>query len=1217
MKVLATDACPYKGLAQFVAEDSAYFFGRERLVGELAARTVGVGFLGVVGASGSGKSSVIAAGLVPSLEAGLLPGSDRWTRASMRPGEHPMQSLLDCLSRESSDPLEEAIADLPSEGRLVLVVDQFEETFTLCATEGERVAFIEALAKAATRWPDRLAVIAAIRGDHYADCAPYPEIARALAGNHVLVGPLSRDQLRRVIELPARRAGLRVESALVDALVEEVAEEPGGLPLLSTALVELWRSRDPGWIRMGAYERTGGVHGAVARLAESSYAHLSETERGAARPIFLRLVATGEGEAVTRRRVPLDEFDLDRNAAAAGVLTRLTQDRLLTMGDGTVEVAHEALLREWPRLQGWLDEDAQGRLLRLQLTQASSQWRETDEEASDLFRGARLTAAIDWSSGHAEELNELERRFLATSRQASDQEAERQRRTNRRLRGLLAGVAGLLLIALVAGSLAIVKRGEAQRSATTADAHRLGAEALVAKDLDVSMLLAREGLTLDNSLATRSNLLGVVAKWNPAIGVIDPKIGSLVPDRRGGVDLSADGRYLVAMSYRIKPDAVLIETRTQQIVRRFDADPDFPPTFGGSNTLLVVPRDSSRVEGRDPETGAVEWSAKLPRKPANLVNMSLSLDGTMLAIVSYKDYMLIDTSTGKARTITPPKGTGFHDVQFTPDGNGLVEFRDSAVLDEKGNDTWVISRRSIQGLKLQQKSKPIAIDWRPEFLQNADWSADGQWIWTGNFDSTVRLYNTTTGAQHVMHTPDFPIREALSPNGKILVAGSHDHTLSVWRVRDGALLETLTGHTGSPNAGIRFSPDGRRLYTGGQDGSILVWDLSGDQRIGRPLSGMVDGSCDLDNGFAIGPGGDVVAAIHTSGVTCDHASGWVSLDDLSTKSRLHKFPAFPSDVAFSPDGSALSTAGRSGGVQLWDVASGEPIVQMPTNDMIWAFAFSPDGSILAAGGEDGTLHLLDARTGASLGGPLSMPVRRLAPPEPLGGVGTLGRTVEDVAFSPDGTELVASVGSSVVVWSVDDLSNEATLPLDDPFSRVDALAFSPDGRLLATGEGDGSLRLWNTSTWQEVGAGTKASTEAVLSVSFDRSGETLVTAGDDSTVRLFDSTTREEIGQAFPGIAGPPAFALFEPDGRHIVVGNFSYRAFEWNVDPSAWARHACEVAGRNFTMEEWRQFLPGRPYEAVCPASSGSESFRSWSGSHLRNAARDQTPVRQWRASR
>jgi hypothetical protein len=452
---------PVQGTRRLRGNDAAHFFGRERLVGELAARTVQVGLLGVVGASGSGKSSVVAAGLLPSLRAGLLPGSERWTQATMRPGDHPMHELRRAVGQDGVDPLAAAVLDAPS--RLVLVVDQFEETFTTCASDDERATFIETLTRAASDDPERLAVVLTIRGDYYAHCAPYPALADALAANHVLVGPLTREELRRAIELPARRAGLRIESALVDELVEEVADEPGGLPLLSTALVELWQTREGGWIRRETYERTGGVRGAVARLAESSFAELTDPEKDAARRIFLRLVAVGEGEAATKRRVELDELDLERDPAAAVVVTKLTQDRLLTMGEDTVEVAHEALLREWPRLQSWLDEDAQGRQLRQHLTQASKQWQAGGQEASELYRGARLSAALDWSTAHPAELNELERGFLTASRQASEQEADRQRRTNRRLRGLLAGVAVLLALALVAGSLALVQRGSARR----------------------------------------------------------------------------------------------------------------------------------------------------------------------------------------------------------------------------------------------------------------------------------------------------------------------------------------------------------------------------------------------------------------------------------------------------------------------------------------------------------------------------------------------------------------------------------------------------------------------------------------------------------------------------------------------------------------------------------------------------------------------------------
>jgi class 3 adenylate cyclase/energy-coupling factor transporter ATP-binding protein EcfA2 len=363
------DSCPYKGLAAFEESDAAYFYGRERVVGELAARTVGMGMLGVVGPSGSGKSSVVMAGLLPSLAAGLLPGSARWGHVILRPGEHPVDALDSALA--SGEPGE----------RLILMVDQFEEVFSTTVEEPERAAFVDRLVELA-RDPERCVVAVTIRADYTGHCAQYAELAELLASNLMLVGPMTPDELRRAIELPARRVGLRVESALVDALVGEVGEEPGGLPLLSTALVELWQARDGGWLRLEAHERTGGVRGAVSRLAEASFEGLEGEEREAARAILLRLVGRGEGDAAVRRRVPVLEFD--RTPAVESVLNAFTRDRLLTAADGTVEVAHEALIREWPRLRGWLEEDVQGREIRAHITQSAKQWDERDREPAEL-----------------------------------------------------------------------------------------------------------------------------------------------------------------------------------------------------------------------------------------------------------------------------------------------------------------------------------------------------------------------------------------------------------------------------------------------------------------------------------------------------------------------------------------------------------------------------------------------------------------------------------------------------------------------------------------------------------------------------------------------------------------------------------------------------------------------------------------------------------------
>ena len=297
--------CPYKGLASFEAGDAGFFFGRERFVAELVARVTGTAFLGIVGPSGSGKSSALHAGLLAALAAGVLPGSEDWALAVLRPGEHPLRAL------------EQALAATPAHGRLVVAVDQFEEVFTTCREESERAAFVDALVASVRDVRRRTLVVVAVRADYYGRCAAYTELSRLLGASHVLVGPMLREELRRAIELPARRAGLLVEHELVDALLADVKGQPGALPLVSSALLELWQRRDDNTLRLADYEQAGGVHGAIARQAEQAYERLDPAGRALARRVLLRLAGEGEGDAVVRRRAQLSEFEGDAAAEVA------------------------------------------------------------------------------------------------------------------------------------------------------------------------------------------------------------------------------------------------------------------------------------------------------------------------------------------------------------------------------------------------------------------------------------------------------------------------------------------------------------------------------------------------------------------------------------------------------------------------------------------------------------------------------------------------------------------------------------------------------------------------------------------------------------------------------------------------------------------------------------------------------------------------------------
>src|SRR5215470_13745498 len=366
--------------------------------------------------------------------------------------------------------------------------------FTICADETDRAAFVASLTAAALD-PERRAVMAVcLRADFYGRCATYPEFADLLSRNHVLVGAMERDELSRAIELPARRAGLEIERPLAEALVADIVREPGGLPLLSATLLELWRVRHGNLLQLESYRRSGGVRGAVARLAEDVYARLSEEDRALTRTIMLRLVS-GDGEAVARRRVPVAEFGRTGGA-----------DRVLA-----------ELVREWPRFTAWLEEGREERRFRAHVAASAREWAARERDPAELYRGARLASALDWSAVHAGDLDELERDFIGTSRSEGERELRRQRRQNRRLRALLAGVGVLLVLALIAGALALTARSGANRSATVALADSLGAQAVADPNLDQAMLLGVEGVKLDPSERTQGDLLTALLRAPAAI----------------------------------------------------------------------------------------------------------------------------------------------------------------------------------------------------------------------------------------------------------------------------------------------------------------------------------------------------------------------------------------------------------------------------------------------------------------------------------------------------------------------------------------------------------------------------------------------------------------------------------------------------------------------------------------------------------------------------
>jgi DNA-binding SARP family transcriptional activator len=481
---------PYKGLEYFDTRDADLFFGREKLTAHLARRLrEGEQLLFVVGASGSGKSSLVRAGLIPDLKRGesLVDGSfppegnANWLVHVIQPTAQPLEILATSLWKEGSSlhNMAALIDDLRQDScslhlcarrlcqaqdatRLLLVVDQFEELFTLCQDERQRTAFIANLLTAIDpNFEGPTSVVVTLRADFYAHCAQYPGLRQQLAAHQEYIGPMSSEELRRAIEEPARRGAWEFEPGLVDLILRDVRDQPGSLPLLSHALLETWRRRRGRILSLKSYAESGSVYGAIARTAETIYQQgLDDVQQAIARQIFLRLTELGEEAPETRRRARTSELlpSADQRPEVEAVLEKLVAARLVTVSEDYAEVSHEALIREWPTLRGWLEEDRQGFQLHRQLTETALSWESMDRDESVLYRGARLVSALEWSQEHQDEVNILEREFLQASSALAERRQRERERQLRRLRWLAAGLAAVLVVATLSAAFAFNQR---------------------------------------------------------------------------------------------------------------------------------------------------------------------------------------------------------------------------------------------------------------------------------------------------------------------------------------------------------------------------------------------------------------------------------------------------------------------------------------------------------------------------------------------------------------------------------------------------------------------------------------------------------------------------------------------------------------------------------------------------------------------------------------
>jgi WD40 repeat protein/DNA-binding SARP family transcriptional activator len=1190
---------PYKGLRPFTEADAADFFGRSelvrRIVARLGERHPGARFLAVVGPSGGGKSSVVRAGLVPAIRRGAVGDGQDWYVGEMFPGAHPIEELETALLRTAVRPvpaLREGLESgsrglldavdraLPPGAQLLLVVDQFEEAFTLTTDEPERELFLEELRVAAADPESRIRVVVTLRADFYDRPLVYPRFGELLARRNEAVPPLAPDELEKAIQAPAQGVGVMAESGLVAEMIADVAHQPGALPLLQYALTELFERRDGNRLTSATYREIGGIAGALSARADRIYASTDAGGRRAIKQVFLRLITLGEGREDTRRRVgrsELDGLDVGRGAVDAVVNTfgrhrLLTFDREPATREPTVEIAHEALLGAWKRFRRWIDDGREDLRQDRRLEQAGAEWRGSGKDPSFLMRGARLEQIEGWADATEFAITKEDRSYLKASIERRDEErAEEEarlareraleRRSVRRMRGL---VAVLMAAALVAATLTLISVDQRQlavsasrvaRHAETAQlAQRLGAQALVEEDLDLSLLLARQAVAIDDSPQTRSYLLDALLDAPAVAGVMHGRW----TDYLRSIAVSPDGRTLAVGD--AESGLLFFDTRTYERigelpVRDGVASVAYSPdggtvAFGGDGYIRLI----------DARTLERLAAARVAATDTGASRIAFTPDGSRLVVVtqSGRDRDRISVRDADTLAATGPASApeGFVGAYvgstwqapgfaLTPDGRSAL-----IATDEDELVWWNLrSRTPTKRVEIGTGRHPLAL------------SQDGRTAAVG-IDEGFELVDTRSGMRTVLGshggTPSWLV---FSPRGETVISTNLDGTVALWDVASATLGETLRGHSGAVMQPV-YDPDGQTLYTASHDGTAIAWDIGGDRGLERRFTfthdPVPDPAYSGHPGIFSPDGGLIALGLKEQGIRLWDAS------DLSPIGRpLRRTGGEVKDLAFSPDGRTLAAVSREGEATIWDVDR-RSLFRGPFNvgGIGYAVSISADGTILAIGNDVGEVSLWDAATGER--------------------VSTIGVDVGDIAFGPIGTRLgvVHGRGGTVDVWDAGDGSRITTLPLEKG-GGYGAIAFSPDGRLIATGRWGPIVHVWNVRTGELVRE-LDQGVAGAFTLDFSPDGRVLAVSGWDPVASLWDVSTGARIGPTLTAGDGRAEVDL-SPDSRWLLLTHADGRGALYDVDPASWAERACTLANRTLTPEEWEEFLPGRPYDPAC----------------------------------
>ncbi|HHP7244649.1 MAG TPA: caspase family protein [Elainellaceae cyanobacterium] len=1099
---------PYKGLSAFEQGDRDYFYGRKKAVREVINRLGGeTRFLAVIGPSGCGKSSLVKAGLLPELENDVLPGSSQWVVETFTPGEYPLMKLEEVLHRHQQ-----------SQSPLLMVIDQFEEIFTLCKenkhatdqTQTPQWQFFQQLAELANAQTRPLRIIVALRIDFLERFNPYPDAVGLINQTNpatYLVPPLEIDELEEAIEQPALKHGVTFESGLPSRIAADVLSQPGALPLLQYALVELWetciRSSDASkrqgdrQINRQRYTEIGGVTGALNRRATSIYTNCPPDEQTIIHDLFMELVELGDDQQVTGRRASLQQLRqrFQPNAEAFEQVLRLLsgqEQRLIVVDEETIEVAHEALLNRWALLQTWIEHDREDIRLRRRLESAYQEWVEVFHESDDaLLTGAQLAVFDDWIQHGQPHLRDKERELY----QKSIKRRDRQQKQKVRLYQRIAAGACISLVAIAGLGL----------FAGTKWRH------------------ANEGKIL--ALASSSN-----ANFQLRRTSIVPLIESL----EAGQELQQTRWLGIASNVQSK----VMQTLTQSVFGVQEQN----QLIGHRNYVIGVSVDPKGewIATASSDRTAKLWTtsgeeSKTLATPDHFLNsITFSPDGEMIGAVSLEGGIWLWDRAGQPLQQLDGHTDAIWSIRFSPEGEYFITGSDDGtaqiwtregqpirridhgarVRNASISSTQIIATAGVDGIvKLWNwDGTPVrSLNGHNGSVLGISFSPDGQTIATAGDDGIAILWDVTQGIRKLtLRGHKSPVRAvAFSPDGQAIATGGYDDTVKLWNL-SGQLLTTFEGHTGRVTD-VAFSADGTRLASASEDRTVRLWqpnpwrtalighrtqilglDISADGQViaSADASGTIvlwDETGTMQGRWSVGdlpiyqislsPEGQTLAAALDDGtIQIRQLDG-----QLESTLRGHQSPVLSVDYSLTRD--QLVTASADGMIKLWDGA-GQNLEtwQTPDASIVYNVRFSPDGEAIATANDDGSVKLWN------LDGTLQTSIN------------AHGAPVYQVSFSPDSSRLATAGGDNTVkLWKLD---GTLLKTLTDHQAGVWDVQFSPNGQWLATASDDELVKLWSAD-------GTLITTltghtSAVNALQFSPDSTKLATASADESVLLWD-----------------------------------------------------------------------------------------------------------------